>query len=983
MPEGVIPPVVAVVTTSEPGEYLEACLDSLRRQDYPNLAVLVVDDASTTEVAARVAAVHPGAILRKRPVRGGCAAAADEALVGIEGAAFFLFCHDDVALAEGATRALVEESFRSNAAIVSPKLLSADEGHHILQLGLGMHRLGTPAERVERGELDQAQHDEVREVFAAPGACMLVRADLFEALGGFDATMEIFGEDVDFCWRAQVAGARVVVAPAARVRHREVAAAGGRDLACDPAELQHRHEIRSALKCYGRVRRPLVISELLVLAVVEAITGLLAGERDRARRVARVWRWNLAHRKSLREERRRLRQLRQVPDRRLVARMVGPSRLRRHFASNSWSGLEGEHLDLDRIEAWWNRGERPRISTGQLAGLLAVLLVGVFATRDVLLARIPPIGGLVPMPNAISLLSAYVHGVAVPGGTRPAPPGYGVVGVIGLVLGNSSAAALKAITLGSLFLGTVGAARVASSFGARRAGIVAAVAFLALPLAWNSLATGDLQACVTLGALPYVFTRLARASGCAPFAREMPDSASRRFSSFLGEVAPLGLLLALVAALAPAGVLAVAVTALAVVFGALLAGRPRGAGRSLLVVLAAGAVAFACCLPWSATFFESGARWSALSGVVPTSPIPPADLLTGHLGPVGGVVVVWGLVAAAGYVLFVGRRARLTWSTAWWLAALFSVTLAWAGSEGWLGAGGGDARVLSAPAAVAVAVCCGLGAAAFELDVVADAALGWRQAGALLAAAALLVGVAPAVAVAAGGRGGLPASGFSSELDLTRAGVQRSEVLWLGDPRALPGAGWQLARGLSYSVSRGVPGAAEEWPSANPGASAPVAAAVAAARSGATEDLGRLLAPYGVRYVVVPTADAPDVPGEGDPPLRAPPPAGLAALLSAQDDLVALPAEPGALVFENADWTPRDGVGLRGAFPRLPSPLGAPELALGLLVVALCLGEVLSRRSRLGVLGERAGRRTGRLVAAGSGVGAGSGRTRRGASVGG
>src|SRR5208283_4135261 len=43
------------------------------------------------------------------------------------------------------------------------------------------------------------------------------------------------GEDLDLCWRAQVVGARVLVAPEARVRHLEELASGADSL--DPAML--------------------------------------------------------------------------------------------------------------------------------------------------------------------------------------------------------------------------------------------------------------------------------------------------------------------------------------------------------------------------------------------------------------------------------------------------------------------------------------------------------------------------------------------------------------------------------------------------------------------------------------------------------------------------------------------------------------------------------------------------------------------------
>ena len=75
---------------------------------------------------------------------------------------------------------------------------------------------GTACPLVERGELDQSQHDAVRDVFTVPGPCTLVRADLFAEIGGFDEGISDFLDDVSLCWRAQVAGARVIVAPDVR-----------------------------------------------------------------------------------------------------------------------------------------------------------------------------------------------------------------------------------------------------------------------------------------------------------------------------------------------------------------------------------------------------------------------------------------------------------------------------------------------------------------------------------------------------------------------------------------------------------------------------------------------------------------------------------------------------------------------------------------------------------------------------------------------
>lgn len=54
----------------------------------------------------------------------------------------------------------------------------------------------------------------------ASGSNMAVRRSTFAELGGFDESL-LVGEDVDFCWRAQLAGKRFTYQPGATVRKRE------------------------------------------------------------------------------------------------------------------------------------------------------------------------------------------------------------------------------------------------------------------------------------------------------------------------------------------------------------------------------------------------------------------------------------------------------------------------------------------------------------------------------------------------------------------------------------------------------------------------------------------------------------------------------------------------------------------------------------------------------------------------------------------
>src|SRR4051812_28979741 len=124
-PEPQAPSVVAVVVACDPGEWLEETLAALGEQDYPNLSVLVLDAGSGTngDLAARIAPVLPDAYVRRVEGNRGYGPAANEALVSVEGSAFYLFCHDDAAPDPAAVRVLVEEALRSNAGVVGPKLV--------------------------------------------------------------------------------------------------------------------------------------------------------------------------------------------------------------------------------------------------------------------------------------------------------------------------------------------------------------------------------------------------------------------------------------------------------------------------------------------------------------------------------------------------------------------------------------------------------------------------------------------------------------------------------------------------------------------------------------------------------------------------------------------------------------------------------------------------------------------------------------------
>ena len=926
-PQPAAPPLVAVVVADEPGEWFEEALQAVGAQDYPNQSVLVIDGAGREDPGPRVAAVLPDAFLRRPQRKGhpaGFAAAANDVLDTVQGAAFLVFCHDDVAPEPDALRLMVEESLRSNAGIVAPKLVDWERADRLLGVGLSVDKTGACAPLVDRGELDQEQHDSVRDVFAVSTACLLVRADLFAELGGFDPAMADYGAEVDLCWRAQVAGARVVVAPAARVRHRE---ARNEAPGADPerSRLEPRHHLRAMLKSYSWPHLLRVLPQAVVATVVEALVALVTRRANEARYLLAAWAWNLRHAGDLRPLRALVRRTRAVPDsevRRLQAR--GSARLSLYLQRRLHAEERARHLVEAGQELVESVGKGPARAATALLCLLAVgLLIG---SRNLFTGRLPAVGQFAPLPRPSTLLTHLFDGWRTTGmgSTSPAPPAFGVLGILGAAFLGHMGALAKVLVLGAWPVAAVGAWRLARPLDSTMARLAAVTAILAVPLPYNALARGRWTGLIAYAAMPWLLLLLARVCHLEPFGtgpgegdgdprrgergrRRDRRRAARRPADGTPAWRPmlaLGVPLAAVSVFVPAMPIALLVTALGLFLGSLLAGGAGAAARAVWTTLGGIAVAVVLLLPWSAALALPDG-WSTVAGVgrMPSRAPGLGTLLRFQVGPLGAGVLGWALLACAALPLLVGRGWRFAWAVRLWTVALLSVGLAWTGGRGWLPFRLQDPDLLLAPAAAALAGAIAMGAAAAQRDL-RGYRFSWRQAAPLAGGLALVAAVLPVLGAATDGGWNLTNEEVARSVAWMPAEAQEGafRVLWVGDPAALPLDAWPLEgeEGVAYATSRnGPPDASELWPGPPSGATEAMGDAIQVARQGGTARLGRLLAPMSVRYIVVPqqlsTAD-------GAQELAIP--AGLTRALGSQLDLKLLPSDPALDVYENVAWAP-------------------------------------------------------------------------------
>ncbi|MDQ2726544.1 MAG: glycosyltransferase [Actinomycetota bacterium] len=920
------PPVVAVVVTCDPGPWFDEALTSLGHQDYANLSVLVVDSASSVDPSARVAAALPNAFVQRLSTRVDYGVATNEALEVVEGASFFLLCHDDVALDQNAVTIMVEEAFRSNAGVITPKLVEWHRPERLLAVGAGADRQGIVHPMVEPGELDQEQHDAVRDVFVAPSGATLVRADLFASIGGFADDIAQFGEDLDLSWRVQLAGARIVAAPGARVRHLEVEKSGQRRGWTAPldrrraVELAEQHRLRSVLTCYGRIRLLRTLPLLVIYLAGESLWALVRGHAGEAGAVLRAAGRAVANPAILRATRQANQRHRRVRDAELARLQTrGNVRLRgfirSFFSDGPLPGIpvalgddEAEAMALTPADQVSGSGRdlSPETAASVTSSIgrgswrlpvgfgliLAVILV--FGSRSLLGHDLPAIGQFPTTAGGPGgWWSAWWSNTSRGGlgGSLLAAPGLALLGLAGSIFLGAVGTLQHVLVLAPLVIGPLGAYRAARWWGSLRGRVAAMVVYAIVPLPFNALAGGRWAGLLAFAAAPWTLGVIGRLSSLMPF----PPSVIPRLT---GRLVGLGLLTALVGAFAPSWLYVVPVIGLALFLGSLLVSPAAAAVRLVAVPVAASLIALILLAPWSLRVLGNG---TDTFGVFPGPTVRQGlgEILRFHTGPVGAGALGWGFLVAAALPLVIGRSWRLAWAARLWIVALACFALAWAGLRGWIPVP--DPEVVLAPAAAALASAVALGAVAFELDL-PGYRFGWRQAASGLAAAAVVVAAIPMLLASGGGHWKIPSSDPGTALSFLSGQNQGNyRVLWVGAPRSLPLGSRELSTGVAYATSfGGAPNVTYLWPSAQVGSTQRIADDLGLSGQRRTTTLGRLLAPLSVRYIVIPNQTGPAGSGGAAVPV----PATLLAGLSLQTDLLPVSPDTSYSVYLNAAWKP-------------------------------------------------------------------------------
>src|SRR6266571_2555384 len=886
--------VTAVIVAHDGARLLPGLVRAVREQTHPVQRVVGVDTGSRDRSGATLTELlgqdaifgmeadtgYGAAVARALQHPAGRGPRPESAGGPAVGSEWVWLLHDDCEPAADALEHLLAAASRSRTvAVLGPKLMDLSSRRVVREAGITTDRAGRRLTGVEPGEIDQGQHDGTRAVLAVSSAGMLVRRDVWDQLGGFDANLPLFRDDIDFCWRAHAAGYEVRVITDAVVYHRELSA---RQVRKTPATGGHPRMLdrRSALYVFA-VNLPLwpmlgVMSGCVAGSLVRAAYFLLTKQQRKAAAHLGAVAWLLRHPLLLRRERRRRAAHRkhgyavlrgQLPRGRTLGRLAESiagvlTRGSGYDSGGLHHAVVDEPADDLPLPATDSLLKRVLTSPGVVlfTGLAVVALVAERSLTGSVLSGSATLGGgalVPPWGGAGGLWHEYLAGYHDTGiGSAASTPGYvGVLAALATLFGGKPWLATDVLLLGCVPLAGMTAflatRRLTAVLAAR---IWIAVSYALLPVATGAVAAGRIGTVVAFVLLPLIGVLAGRVL------TGNPRTATRAAWG-------AGLLIAVTAAFVPLAWPVVVIAAVAATAAWSWLG-PRTVLNAWIVAVMPGVLL----IPWTFRLVTSPSAFFAEAGLVrpglAAGALRPGSLLL--LSPGGpGLPPLWvtaGLVLPAFAALLARRRTVLVY--AGWGIALGGLVLALVVSRARITPPQGGTAVSAWPGlAIAIAAAGLLLAATPLLETVGRTLAGTAEPGAgrpprrgsdwrFLATVAGLAAAVSAPALAAGYwlAGGLagpvaaaPPPILPAFVGASSSGPDRTRTLVL---RQDDGGT------LSYAVLRaadplpGEPELAETASSMH--ALEGIVASLTAAGGGDAGDTGRALSQFDIGYVLLP-----------------------------------------------------------------------------------------------------------------------------------
>ena len=197
------------------------CLESLRKLDYPNYEIIVVDNGSTDGSCEILKKNYPYVKLIENKKNLGVAEGNNLGIYQAKGEYILLLNNDIVVDRDLLKELLTVLESNPGIGIVGPTMYYYDDPKRIWVGGGGkIYWNKGEADILRSNEIDNGQFDEITEVDYIASCALLTKKELFEEIGYMDTKYFAYWDETDWCVRALKAGYKVLYVPKAKMWHK-------------------------------------------------------------------------------------------------------------------------------------------------------------------------------------------------------------------------------------------------------------------------------------------------------------------------------------------------------------------------------------------------------------------------------------------------------------------------------------------------------------------------------------------------------------------------------------------------------------------------------------------------------------------------------------------------------------------------------------------------------------------------------------------
>ncbi|MFA6073842.1 MAG: glycosyltransferase family 2 protein [Candidatus Woesearchaeota archaeon] len=331
------PQVSVIIVNWNGGEVFKNCLDSLKKIEYSNWELIVVDNGSTdgTQKYAQI----------KNKTNLGFALANNQGVKLAKGK-YVLLLNNDTLISKDLPTVLVSKMENdSTIGIIQPKILMMDKLGYLDNAGSFFTKIGF-LEHWGFGQKDSKKFSKETEVFSAKGACLLIRHEIIKKIGLFDDDFVSYFEESDFCWRTWLNGWRVIFYPETKIYHK----VGFTIQRLDVGEINYhyyKNRISSLIKNLGTLNLIMIVPIHLLISIGIAMAFLFRNKPSNSILILKAIYWNITNIQKILKKRKIIQSSRKVFDNKLFPKLLRPINLKKFY--NDFKRVEKD-IDLKNVK---------------------------------------------------------------------------------------------------------------------------------------------------------------------------------------------------------------------------------------------------------------------------------------------------------------------------------------------------------------------------------------------------------------------------------------------------------------------------------------------------------------------------------------------------------------------------------------------------------------------------------------------------------